>query len=530
MTNPTSNFGWQMPTPTDLVTDLPADFEVFGQAVDTSMADLKGGTTGQILSKASATDMDFTWITNDVGDITAVNVTAPITGGGSSGAVTIGVSAASTSASGVVQLSDSTSTTSSVLASTPTATKSAYDLATTANTAAGTAQTTANAAIPKSTVTTSGDVIYATGSSAVTRLGIGSTGQVLTVSGGAPAWATPSSGSNQFFAGKNKLINADFYINQRGFTSTTTSSNYGFDRWIYGAVGGTATYSAQTFTAGAAPVSGYEGKNYARLVTASQSAATDFCYIYQRIEDVRNFAGQTVTVSFWAKAATGTPSVGVVLEQQFGTGGSGNAVTSGGLATISTSWARYSKTIAVPSISGKTIGTGLVALAVGLMTSVGTSISAAGYPAVGIQNATIDFWGIQIEAGSTATDFQTASGSIGGELALCQRYCYVVQGNATNASSLGTGYWNGTTAVVGFLSSKSQMRTTPTLIYSQASDLEALQVGTSWNAVSAVTLTAEANAYESGFQVTTTGGTNGQAANLRLKALSTAYIGLVAEL
>jgi len=50
-----------MPTSTDLVTDLPADFEVFGQAVDTSLADLKGGTTGQVLAKASGTDMDFTW-------------------------------------------------------------------------------------------------------------------------------------------------------------------------------------------------------------------------------------------------------------------------------------------------------------------------------------------------------------------------------------------------------------------------------------------------------------------------------------
>jgi hypothetical protein len=65
MTNPTSNFGWQMPTSTDLVTDLPADFEVFGQAVDTALADLKGGTTGQVLSKASGTDMDFTWIEQD---------------------------------------------------------------------------------------------------------------------------------------------------------------------------------------------------------------------------------------------------------------------------------------------------------------------------------------------------------------------------------------------------------------------------------------------------------------------------------
>jgi hypothetical protein len=65
MSNPTSNFGWQMPTSTDLVTDLPADFEVFGQAVDTALADLKGGTTGQVLSKASGTDMDFTWIEQD---------------------------------------------------------------------------------------------------------------------------------------------------------------------------------------------------------------------------------------------------------------------------------------------------------------------------------------------------------------------------------------------------------------------------------------------------------------------------------
>jgi hypothetical protein len=65
MANPTTNFGWVMPTSTDLVTDLPADFAVFGQAVDTSMADLKGGTTGQVLSKTSATDMDFTWVTTD---------------------------------------------------------------------------------------------------------------------------------------------------------------------------------------------------------------------------------------------------------------------------------------------------------------------------------------------------------------------------------------------------------------------------------------------------------------------------------
>jgi len=214
MANPTTNFGWVMPTSTDLVTDLPADFNVFGQGVDTTMADLKGGTTGQILSKATNTDMDFVWIANDQGDITGITATSPLTGGGTSGAVTVGIQDATTSVKGAVQLSDSTSTTSSVLASTPTATKSAYDLANTAN-------TTANAAIPKSTVTTAGDVIYATGSSAVTRLGVGSTGQVLTVAAGVPSWATPASGAQGLTLITKQTFSAATSINVNNCFSAT---------------------------------------------------------------------------------------------------------------------------------------------------------------------------------------------------------------------------------------------------------------------------------------------------------------------
>ena len=146
-----------MPTSTDLVTDLPADFETFGQAVATSMADLLGGTTGQILAKASNTDMDFSWVTNDVGDITAVTAGTGISGGGTSGAVTVTNSMATA-------------------------------------------------------ITTAGDLIKGTGSGTFDRLGIGSAGQVLTVSSGAPAWATPSTGGGMTLLSTTTLSGASTTI------------------------------------------------------------------------------------------------------------------------------------------------------------------------------------------------------------------------------------------------------------------------------------------------------------------------------
>ena len=113
------------------------------------------------------------------GDIESVTASSPLTGGGSTGSVTIGIQSASTTQSGAVQLSDSTSTTSSILAATPTAVKAAYDLA--------------NGAIPKTLTTTTGDIIYASSANTPDRLGIGSSGNVLTVSGGLPVWSAPAS-------------------------------------------------------------------------------------------------------------------------------------------------------------------------------------------------------------------------------------------------------------------------------------------------------------------------------------------------
>lgn len=182
----TTNFGWETPDDTDLVKDGAAAMRTLGNAIDTSMVDLKGGTTGQILSKTSNTDMDFTWIANDQGDITGVTASAPLTGGGTSGAITVGIQDGNTTQKGAVQLEDSTSSTSTTKAATPNSVKSAYDLA--------------NGAIAKSLVDAKGDLLVGSADNTVAKLTVGTNDYVLTADSTATngiKWAAlPASGSS----------------------------------------------------------------------------------------------------------------------------------------------------------------------------------------------------------------------------------------------------------------------------------------------------------------------------------------------
>jgi hypothetical protein len=353
-------------------------------------------------------------------------------------------------------------------------------------TVAGDGQQGAAGASGTAPLTTKGDLLGF--DTAANRVAVGTNGQTLV------ADSTATTGirwQDTYAAGKNKIINGDFAINQRNFTSNTTTGTYGFDRFKQANSGGTCTVTPQTFALGTAPVSGYEGKNFCRLVTASQSAAGDYAALEQMIESVRTFAGQTVTFSCWAKASSGTPLVGFSAVQFFGTGGSpsANTITSGGTATISTSWARYSFTVAIPSISGKTIGTNNDdKVQLDLWTSVGTTISGLGYPAVGIQNVTIDTWGWQVEAGSVATPFTTATGTIQGELAACQRYCYVQSYLDASNLRVGMGGLETTTQAGILVKFPVTMRTKPTLtVVSQTAftlNTYAVQVATSTIALS----------------------------------------------
>jgi hypothetical protein len=248
-------------------------------------------------------------------------------------------------------------------------------------------------------------------------------------------------------AGKNKLINANYSVWQRGTSFTATG--YTADRWfVQPAAGQTPACSQQTFTAGAAPVAGYEGQYFFRF--ALSGTPSGGWWFTQRVEDVRTFAGQPVTLSFWAKATTATSSISTVIVQNFGSGGSGEVTALSGTPNLTTSWQRFSFTATFPSISGKTIGTNSY-LDVRMFTG-GSSIN----------GNNIDVWGAQLEYGSTATPFQTASGgSIQGEVAMCKRYLPSVN-VFTGGSATFVGYAYTTNSMIASIPFDVQARVSPT--------------------------------------------------------------------
>lgn len=202
---------------------------------------------------------------------------------------------------------------------------------------------------------------------------------------------------------RNKIINGNFDIWQRGTSFTTPNNVYTADRFLSSVSGG-GTLTREAFTLGQTDVPG-EPTYFVRLAASTTGGAN---LIAQRIEDVRTLAGKVVTLSFWVKGPNGATTLSDYpqIRQNFGSGGSTEVNVNGSAVTFTGSWQKVVQTFTLPSIAGKTIG-------------VGSHLVV--YPVrFASQAITVDVAQVQLEEGPIATPFEQRP--IGLELALCRRY------------------------------------------------------------------------------------------------------------
>jgi len=222
----------------------------------------------------------------------------------------------------------------------------------------------------------------------------------------------------------DRIINGDFGVWQRG--TSFTGQTYGADRWINGLTGGTVTLSRQAFTLGDT-LGGNSPTYFLRQTVSGQSLATQYALTVQKIESVRSYAGQTVTVLGWARRSSGTGNIVLEAEQSFGTGGSPSGAVIGISPTtiaLTGSFEAFAVVLNVPSVSGKTLGSnGNDSLNINFWTSAGSNLSGR-TNSLGLQTIGVDLWGIHIKRGVHTVDVVDLyrPRDPGTELALCQRY------------------------------------------------------------------------------------------------------------
>lgn len=241
---------------------------------------------------------------------------------------------------------------------------------------------------------------------------------------------------------RNAIINGNFDIWQRG--TSFAAAGYGADRWVHNVTGpsGTVTQSRQAFTVGQTDVPN-EPTYFYRIQGSSYTMTAG--NVSQKIEDVRTFAGQTITVSFYAKASA-SRELGLRFLQMFN--GSASVDTVASPVSLTTSWQKFIATISIPSIAGKTIGANSR-----LELTFDIKEGAVGS---NLNSDSIDIAQIQLEAGSVATPFERRP--VGAELELCQRY-YFSKATLVTSSAAGT---------LCYVCFPSEMRVVPTVTGSGA--------------------------------------------------------------
>lgn len=270
---------------------------------------------------------------------------------------------------------------------------------------------------------------------------------------------TAQIGAVPFFAGKNKIINGDFGVWQRGTSTSIPASTYPSfpaDRWI------TSTNANQACTVSrqaTGDTTNLPNLQYAiRYQRNSGQTGTGSLYLIQNCETATTipYAGKTITLSFYARKGANYSATSSILVSsiQTGTGTDQNAflgytgaVDTPQNNTLTTTWQRFTQTLTLAATT-----TEMAILF--LFNPTGTAGAADYY----------EITGVQVEAGSTATAFQTATGTVQGELAACQRYFYrITVAPSAAGTPVGLGLITATTTVTGVpIFSPVTMRTAPT--------------------------------------------------------------------
>jgi hypothetical protein len=276
---------------------------------------------------------------------------------------------------------------------------------------------------------------------------------------------------------RNKVINGNFDIWQRGtnISQSASTNSYGYvtDRWFvqaYGGSSGSGTFQVNAnrgaFTLGQTEVPGEPAYYHVcgALQVGTVGGVGAMVRMEQAIEGVRTFAGQQATLSFWARADSAR-TYAVIVGQTFGSGGSPSAAVTAAqqLLSLTTTWKKFTISVSVPSIAGKTIGSnGDDALRVSFILYKNDNYNfndTLGVVGTLSASANLQVSQVQLEAGSVATQFEQRP--LGLELQLCQRYYEVLAPTNVIAGVYASGYC----ATPG-CTFKAQKRAVPTAVIS----------------------------------------------------------------